>query len=170
MNGNYRVLKPVNDMKYLYYILIILVLAAVQLTVIPYFRFGSFGPDLLTILVAVFALKYGRVQGMLNGFFIGLLFDLISGGTIGLSSFSKTINGFIAGSFYIEDRKELLNNAKFLLIILLCSTVDNFSINILSGGIMNLNFLGVLFTYGLLPGIYTTIISSPLLLIKERIL
>ncbi|MBN1301418.1 MAG: rod shape-determining protein MreD [Melioribacteraceae bacterium] len=157
-------------MKFVYTLIIFFVLVVVQLTIIPFFSISYFRPDLISILVSVFAIRFGSIMGMSNGFVLGLLFDLISGGIIGLSSFSKTVNGFIAGQFSREKREEeSVNFMKVILIILLCSSLDNFFYTYLSGSSLNVNVFEILLLYGLMPGLYTSLLALPLFLIKERI-
>ncbi len=156
-------------MNRVYLILTFIVLAVIQLTVIPFFTFGSFHPDLISVFVTVFAVLYGRVSGMIGGFLAGLLLDLMSGGIIGLSSFSKTINGFVAGSFSPGDKKDGLSKVKLFFIILLCSTMDSFFYTFLSGSFVSIGFFELVLYHGILPGLYTAIIGSPVLIVIERL-
>lgn len=106
---------------------------------------------------------------MFNGFAAGLIFDLLSGGIIGLSSFSKTINGFAAGSFYAEDKKDGVSKLKIFFIIFLSVSLDSFFYTFFSGSVVSINLFELIIYHGILPGIYTTVLGSPVLLIIERI-
>ncbi|MEM6784284.1 MAG: rod shape-determining protein MreD [Bacteroidota bacterium] len=67
-------------------------------------------PDAVLLFVTVAALRYGRVQGALAGFSMGLIADLLlNPSLLGLQSFSKTIIGFVAGQFRTE-QNELLRS------------------------------------------------------------
>ncbi|MEM8599528.1 MAG: rod shape-determining protein MreD, partial [Bacteroidota bacterium] len=67
-------------------------------------------PDAVLLFVTVAALRYGRVQGALAGFSMGLIADLlINPSLLGLQAFSKTIIGFVAGQFRTE-QNELLRS------------------------------------------------------------
>lgn len=140
-----------------------------QLTVIPFFSFGTFRPDLLSVFVTIFALLSGRVQGMFAGFAIGLVFDLLSGGVIGLSSFAKTINGFAGGSFAVTDKKNNISKIKLLLVMVFCATLDNFFYSFISGSYVTVNVIQLLVYHGIIPGLYTAVIGSPVLLVIERL-
>jgi len=55
-------------------------------------------PDLLLIYILYTSLKYGRLKGLLSGFILGILEDLITGSIyFGISALCKTISGFLFG-------------------------------------------------------------------------
>ncbi|PKL88752.1 MAG: rod shape-determining protein MreD [Ignavibacteriae bacterium HGW-Ignavibacteriae-2] len=157
-------------MKYIYPILFFIPLALLQVTVIPFFSYNSVYPDLIGILIAILGFRNGKIYGMANGFFLGLLFDILTGGAIGLSSFSKTINGFMAGHFYKEERKdEEISNMKLLLIILISTSLDSFFYTFLGGSKLSFNVFYLLLVHGLIPGFYSAVFSLPILFFKEKI-
>lgn len=65
-----------------------------------YYAIGNFTPDLFVILIIYIALNEGKVTGILSGFTVGLMQDLVfSVGFLGLSSFTKSLSGFFVGFF-----------------------------------------------------------------------
>ena len=55
-------------------------------------------PDFLIIYILYTSLKYGRLKGLLSGFLLGILEDLITGSIyFGISALCKTISGFLFG-------------------------------------------------------------------------
>ncbi len=68
-----------------------------QTTIIPYFEIGGVQPDLVLIVITIYAFIEGPVWGSLAGFMGGLLQDLVTIRNMGLGSLSKTIVGYFAG-------------------------------------------------------------------------
>jgi rod shape-determining protein MreD len=63
--------------------------------------FGVF-PDIVTIYIAFTAIRYGQKQGTTYGFMAGIATGILSG-SIGTETLTKTIEGFVAGYFYIPE-------------------------------------------------------------------
>ena len=145
-------------------ILLFIPVAVLQLTIIPFLSFDYIVPDLVLILVVYFTLQNGQLYGTLLGFVIGLLMDLVSGGIIGSWMFSKTLSGFLAGYFYNEN-KVAFNTGSFLLVfvVFLCGTVDSIVHSFFSSTESNTSLIFLIFEQGLLPGIYTGILSVVLI-------
>ena len=144
-------------------------MAVIQLTIVPMVSIGHIGPDLILILVVYFALIYGQVYGTVLGFILGLFFDLISGGLLGSAMFSKTLAGFIAGYFYNENKmKQNLGTLYFIMIIFICATIDSFAYSVLAYTGTGLNTIYLIFEMSILPGVYTTIVAFPFLVLRVR--
>ncbi len=141
-----------------------------QSTIIPFFSIANITPDLLLIWIVFIGLKCGQIPGTLYGFGIGLIFDLVTGGFIGLSSLSKSMGGFIAGYFYNENRTEiLLGSYKFLLIILTVSVIHNFIYFLIFTQGTEISLYFALFRIGGTTALYTTSISIiPLLFFARK--
>ncbi len=154
--------------KYLLPVLIFVPLAAIQLTAIPFISFRGIFPDLILILVVYYSVKEGQIFGMFLGFSLGFLFDLISGGLIGSSMFAKTLAGFLSGYFYKENDFSNLHSFNFLFITLLVGTISSFIFAIISYSNIFTNFLSLFFIQGLLPGVYTSIFTLPVVAFKPR--
>src|SRR5688500_1969285 len=84
-------------------------------------------PDLLVIFVAFIALRDGQFIGLIAGFVVGLLFDIISSDIMGTNALAKMIAAFVAGYFYDEQLtlQEAVGSFRFLGVIALASVVHN---------------------------------------------
>lgn len=104
--------------------ILFLILIVIQLVIIPLVSIDTIAPNIVLIYLIIISLKYGQKLGMLFGFFIGLMFDIASGGLIGSGMFSFTLATFIAGYFYKEDFVDIIQNVKnYILIVSLSSIV-----------------------------------------------
>ncbi len=141
-------------------ILLFFPLLVIQITIVPLISINGAVPDLIIILLVVFTLKMGQIHGTILGFVYGFLFDLITGGLLGISMFSKTITGFITGYFYNESKKDAYLKSFILpLIVLLSSTVDSFILSFFSTINLNTSITAFFIEQGILPGIYTAVFS-----------
>src|SRR5690606_8443252 len=97
-----------------------------QLAIVPLVSFGAFSPDLVILLLVYFTLLKGQLFGTIAGAIFGLIFDLVSGNVLGITMFSKTIAGFVAGYFYNENKIES-NTASisFAIIVFISAFVDS---------------------------------------------
>ena len=68
--------------------------------------FGAF-PDAVLLYIAWLGLRFGRRAGAVAGFTLGFLMDVIMA-TWGIHMFVKTLVGFFAGLFAVDERKPLL--------------------------------------------------------------
>lgn len=81
-----------------------------QCTVFKYLAFGGVCPNLLLALTSCFGFMRGQNEGMLVGFFSGLIVDVFfGGGILGLYALVYTVMGYLNGYFhrvfYPEDVK-----------------------------------------------------------------
>lgn len=89
--------------------LLVIISYVVQTTFSLPMSFGVAAPNLLIILTCSCALLRGRREGMLTGFFVGILVDLFFGyyEVIGINAFLYMIIGYIVGIFheilYLQD-------------------------------------------------------------------
>ncbi len=142
---------------------------AIQITVVPLIAIGSVIPDLLIILIVMFALKYGQFLGTIFGAFCGLFFDLASGGILGSAMLAKTISGFIAGYFYNENKIEYNTATLFLLIIVfLVSSINSFFYLLMTTSEVKLTASHLFLEQGVLPGIYTALLSIVIVIYNQR--
>lgn len=140
-----------------------------QATIVPFISIQGVTPDLIIILLIFYTLKFGQLPGTLLGFAFGFFFDLISGGLLGTSMFSKTLAGFIGGYFYNENKVDTyLNSFTFSGIILTCSLVDSVIFSFLSSIDFTANIIQLIFEEGLLPAIYTALISLLIMIFSPR--
>ena len=112
--------------RYIAYTAIAIVLSFVQFSLLNFVVVQGITPDLLLILCVWISIREGRFTGTIAGFLIGLTLDIITFDLIGINALTKTIAGFIAGSFYQEGKElHILHNLKFLLIVFITSVVHN---------------------------------------------
>lgn len=80
-----------------------------QSTVCRYIAFGNVGPNLLIIVTASFGFMLGQKQGIIAGFFVGLLVDIFNGGVLGFHALLYMhigyFNGFFKRLFFKDDLK-----------------------------------------------------------------
>lgn len=139
-----------------------------QLTVVPLISIESVAPDLITIVLVYAVLLNGQFYGTVAGFVFGFIFDLVSGGVLGSAMFSKTLAGFITGYFYNENKIEYYTKTYwFSVIILIIAMVDSIIYTALSSSAQK-SFLMMLFWGGILPGIYSAVVSFPFVIIKRK--
>jgi rod shape-determining protein MreD len=146
--------------QFIFPILIFIPLLILQTTLIPLFAVYNAVPDLIIILLVFYAINYGQIFGTVLGFVFGFLFDLITGSLLGSAMLSKTMTGFIAGYFSNENKRDLyLRSYIFSFIVFLCAVVDSIVYSFFSSAELQRNFLLLFFEQGLLPGLYTAVIS-----------
>jgi len=68
-----------------------------QTSVFPKIPIGGMQPDLVVVIVVYLGLLKGPETGSLSGFGFGLLFDAVSGTSLGVNALAKTIIGFFCG-------------------------------------------------------------------------
>lgn len=80
-----------------------------QSTVFQGISFGGIVPNLMIVLTAAFGFMRGEKEGLIIGFFCGLLYDVFFGNVIGfhalLLMYIGYLNGKFSGGFYPEDIK-----------------------------------------------------------------
>lgn len=80
-----------------------------QCSVFEYLAIAGILPNLLIILTAATGFIRGPKEGLLTGFFCGLLLDIMSGNALGFYTmiylFAGYLNGFFKHSFYPENIK-----------------------------------------------------------------
>ena len=88
---------------------ILVVCYLLQCTVFPHLALASIKPNLLIVITASFGFMRGSKDGMLVGFFSGLLMDIQLGNILGLYALIYLLLGFANGLFrqayYDEDIK-----------------------------------------------------------------
>lgn len=147
-------------------IILFIVSAALQLILVPMISVYGVYPDMLVLPIIFFTLKKGQIYGTMLGFAFGFIFDFISGGVLGSAMFAYTLVGFAAGYFYDETRlPSEINVLMIFSIIFIGSTISSFFYSAL--GTNNLGeIFNSLFVFSISCGIYSTVISIPLILLK----
>lgn len=89
--------------------LIIVICFILESTVFQFFSSASISPNLLIIVTSAFGFMRGKKEGMLVGFFSGLIFDVFFGDLVGFYALIYMIIGYLNGYFkqifYPEDIK-----------------------------------------------------------------
>jgi rod shape-determining protein MreD len=78
---------------------LVFVAAMLQVVVVSSIVVGGGAPDLLLVVVVALGLLRGSVPGAMLGFFGGLIVDLATLGTLGVTSLVLTLGGFWAGRY-----------------------------------------------------------------------
>lgn len=84
-------------MKILLKVALVVAALLIQLTLINSFTILGVKPDLVLVVVIVFALLARAEEGSVCGFLAGLLQDLFSSGLLGVNALAKTSIGFACG-------------------------------------------------------------------------
>jgi len=155
--------------EYIWSIVLFFPILIIQTTVIPFISINGITPDLIIIMLVFYSMRNGQVYGTVLGFFYGFLFDLITGSLLGSTMLSKTIAGFIAGYYSNENKREIyFKTYIFVLIVLLCSVIDLTINSFFSSLELNTSIVLLLFEQGVLPGIYTAVISAFVILFYPK--
>ena len=80
--------------------ILILVSIILQSTICQMISIASIKPNLLIILTVSFGLMRGRKEGMMTGFFCGLLTDIFFESIIGFNALIYLWVGYLSGYFY----------------------------------------------------------------------
>jgi rod shape-determining protein MreD len=78
---------------------LLLAAALVQVSIAGLIEVGEGHPDVILVVLVALALLRGPVFGACAGFWAGLVLDVASLGTVGLTSLLLTIAGYAAGRF-----------------------------------------------------------------------
>ncbi|MBC8144920.1 MAG: rod shape-determining protein MreD [bacterium] len=127
-------------------------------------------PDLLVIFVAFIALRDGQFTGLIAGFAVGLLFDIISSDIMGTNALAKMIAAFVAGYFYDEQLtvQEAIGSFRFLGVIALASLVHNVIYYFFYVQPTELSFWSFFGRNGIASALYTTVIAAFVMLVAAR--
>jgi rod shape-determining protein MreD len=154
------------------YILLSILFVLLQTTLVRYLAIETVAPDLLLIWVVYLALREGQSVGTAAGFFLGLLFDLISGteSMLGLAALSKTVAGFTAGYFYNETKtNQILGGYQFILVVAVASIVHNVLYFVIFMQGTEVGWLDAALWYGLPTSVYTAALALlPMFVFSRR--
>lgn len=78
---------------------VVFVAAMLQFVIVSSLLIGGGSPDLLLVVVVALGLLRGSVAGSLLGFLGGLVLDVVTLGTVGISSLVLTLAGFWSGRY-----------------------------------------------------------------------
>jgi rod shape-determining protein MreD len=120
-------------------------------------------PDLYIILIVFITLREGRFVGLLAGFSVGLIVDVIMPDVIGTNALTKTIAALMASFFYKEGKTAIsktLRSYKFILIVLLSALMHNIVYFFFYIKTSEQNFSFLYLQYGLATTIYTAFFAA----------
>jgi hypothetical protein len=83
--------------KFLFYLLLVLLLVPLQTTLLPHLSMWSIKPDLGLVAAALVGLFAGELEGLLVGLSIGWILNLFSAGELWLSLLTNGGVGILAG-------------------------------------------------------------------------
>ena len=86
-------------MRWIVAVLVLALEAALQASVFSRFSVASAAPQLVLLSVVAWSLARGPMEGMFWGFAGGLLYDLASGGPVGVSALAMVAVAAVSGSF-----------------------------------------------------------------------
>ncbi len=153
----------------LWYSIVGLILLLIQLN-LGYIAVENVTPDLLILLVIVIALLEGQFIGLLAGFVLGFLFDIISSDILGTNALAKMLAGFFAGYFYNEQLgiQQAIGSFRFLGIVALTTLLHNIIYYFFYVQPTHLSFAAFFLRSGVAATLYTTVIGTIVMLVASR--
>lgn len=109
---------------------LILVSILLQSAICPMIAIASIKPNLLIILTVSFGLMRGRKEGMMTGFFCGLLTDIFFESIIGFNALIYLWVGYFSGYFYRIFYDDDIKTPLFLI------SISDFAYGIIQYGFM----------------------------------
>lgn len=164
-------ISPANAVKlrYVTYAVIALLLSVIHVVFLNFISVAGMTPDLLLILCVWIAVYENQFAGLIAAFCIGFFYDIVSWDVIGTNALAKTLVGFIAGFFYKENlSRQIVSSYKFLIIVFLCSIVNNVVYYFFFIKASDLMFLPFFLSYGIAMSLYTTVCAVFVMLFMAR--
>ena len=106
-------LSLITTMLIIKYFILVFIVFIFQSWTSEFFSLGTIDPDFCVIIILYIAVKDGRLNGVLVGFFMGLIIDLSSGLNqyFGLTPLVYTITGYFCG--FLKGQSNRLNKTYF---------------------------------------------------------
>ena len=146
--------------RYIYYVVIALLLTVLHVSLIDFISIGGITPDLIIILCVWVAISEGQFIGLFGGFLFGLILDIVTMDVIGTNALSKLFVAFAAGFFFKEGAaRKIIGSYKFLLIVLGCSIFHNAIYQFFYLKASEASFIMFFMKYGIATALYTTIFA-----------
>lgn len=154
-------------------ILISLGALLLQTMILPYVAVGTIVPDAVLIWIVYLAITRGHIAGSTAGFFLGLIVDVLLGGDsmLGLSAFTKTLAGFLAGYAFSENKTlQTLSTSRFPFIVAIVALVHNQFYFLVSLQGSDIPLESVVLRYGVPATIYTGLLALlPMFVFSRRV-
>lgn len=127
-------------------------------------------PDLLVIFAVYIALREGQFTGIIAGFVVGLLFDIISSDIMGTNALAKLVAAFVAGYFFDEQLglEEAIGTFRFLGIVALSALIHNIIYYFFYVQPTDLSFWSFFGRIGIASALYTTVVAVFVMLVAAR--
>lgn len=153
---------------FLSWLLAIFLVVCLQSSLTYFISFNSIKPDFALIFVAFAGMVSGREQGMIVGFFTGLLYDLLNTGLFGFYSVTFAVIGLYTGTI----QKKVYEDSFFLPLVLVFafSAFSEVLWNacLLLGGYLNADIQSIL-AIAFVRIFYNTLITIPLLFVFKHV-
>lgn len=154
-------------------VLISLAALVLQTMILPYAAIGTIVPDAVLIWIVYLAVTRGHIAGSTAGFFLGLILDVLMGadGMLGLSAFTKTLAGFLAGYMFNENKTlQTLSTSRFPVIVAVTALVHNQFYFLVSLQGTDIPLESVVLRYGVPATVYTGLLALlPMFIFARRI-
>lgn len=138
--------------------ILIIVCYVLQVSVFSFFKMAGIIPNIMLILVVSFAIMRGQTEGMLIGFFCGLLIDVFAGEAIGLYALLYLFIGYINGYFHLLF---FANNILLPLVLILNnSIIYNLIIYVCMFLLRNKTEFGFYFMHVMMPEVVYTFLVA----------
>ncbi len=126
-------------------------------------------PDIVIVIICIYTVKYGLINGVILGALAGLLIDTTNGLILGPNIFGKAMAAFLTGT--IKDNLFQWNTFINAIVVAIVSAVDIFLIFISLEAFSNASFLNRSLQDSATQIIYTVIVAImlyPLMFRKEK--
>jgi rod shape-determining protein MreD len=156
-------------------LLAIISLAALllQTLVLPLAAIGTIVPDVVLIWIVYLGITRGHIAGSTAGFFLGLLLDVLSGdnGMLGLSAFTKTFGGFLAGYVFNENKTlQTLSTSRFPLFVTVVALIHNQILFMISLQGSDIPMQAVILRYAIPSTVYTGLMAlMPMFVFSRKV-
>lgn len=148
----------------------LLLLAVLQVAIVPLIAIANAVPSLLLIGTVLVALRHGQLTAMLVSFPVGILADAYTSGLVGLTSLGLAVTAFGAGFFHDEEKAATLIRGPRAVAVLFPSALVFHAIYVFSYfQSMSIRILPALLVHVLGAAVYTTVLSViPVLFLARR--
>lgn len=159
--------KNIDYLKIINGFLILLLVVVFQSLFAEPLRVANIKLDLPLLLVVYLGLTRGAREGIIHGFLIGLLVDVLSPYFLGLNALIKTILGYLVGNF----RENLFLESIYFkgLVIFLALIFNDLIFYLVWSGFDLSVILGIVFFSSVLSGAYTAGVGMLIFFIKTRL-
>ncbi|MEA1963935.1 MAG: rod shape-determining protein MreD [Candidatus Aerophobetes bacterium] len=152
--------------KAIIFIILFLIALALQIILMGGLQIGRGRPDFFLILLVLWAWYNGWKEGVISGFIIGILEDILFSPLWGVNAFTLCIVGFLVG----EIREKVYEENLILLLIIMSSAtiINGFLLLFLSSVFHIFSFSQAHLTFLiLLTSLYNSLLILPIFIIKE---